>query len=197
MARKPSSRGGATLSELARLGFAELESAKTGLEAFSADVVQHFSVCADPDQALRYLIQLQERSPEHVAHILEVSDAAARLIRLLGASAGLGDFFRRRPDELAFLEKPLARLPTVEEMRSNLIAAVRESLATEENADHAVVELRVRYRRILARIAAFDLEQDDQVAGVDAVASCLADLAAAAIDAALVYAIHKIGRAHV
>lgn len=190
MARKPSSRGGATLSELARLGFAELESAKTGLEAFSADVVQHFSVCADPDQALRYLIQLQERSPEHVAHILEVSDAAARLIRLLGASAGLGDFFRRRPDELAFLEKPLARLPTVEEMRSNLIAAVRESLATEENADHAVVELRVRYRRILARIAAFDLEQDDQVAGVDAVASCLADLAAAAIDAALVYAIH-------
>lgn len=190
MARKPSSRGEATLSELARLGFAELESAKTGLEAFSSDVVPHFSVCADPDQALRYLIQLHERSPERVARIVDVPDAAVRLFRLLGASAGLGDFFRRRPDELAFLDKPFARLPTVEEMRSDLVSAVRESLATEENSDHAVVELRVRYRRILARIAVFDLEQNDQVAGVDAVASCLADLAAAAIDAALVYAIH-------
>lgn len=190
MARKQSSRGEATLSELARLGFAELASAKTGLGAFSPDIIPHFRECADPDQALRYLIPLQERSPQRVAHILDLPDASARLIRLLGASAGLGDFFRRRPDELEWLEVPLTRLPTVEEMRSDLTSAVRESLATDENADHAVVALRVRYRRILARIAAFDLEQDDQVAGVDAIASCLANLAAAAIDAALAHAIH-------
>ncbi|MCC6270241.1 MAG: bifunctional [glutamine synthetase] adenylyltransferase/[glutamine synthetase]-adenylyl-L-tyrosine phosphorylase [Microbacteriaceae bacterium] len=190
MARTQSSQGEATLSELARLGFAELESARTGLGAFSPGIVPHFSECADPDQALRYLIQLQERSAQRVAHILEVPDAAARLIRLLGASAGLGDFFRRRPDELAFLVKPLARLPSVEEMRSDLTGAVREAHATDKNTDHAIVELRVRYRRILARIAAFDLEQDDQVAGVDGIASCLADLASAAIDAALVHAIH-------
>lgn len=188
MARSQPSKGGATLSELARLGFAELENAKTGLEAFSPDIVQYFRVCADPDQALRFLVQLQERSPKHVAHIVALPDAAVRLIRLLGASAGLGDFFRRRPVELAALEEPLAHLPSVEDMRSDLAGVVREALASTGDGDHAVVELRVRYRRTLARIAAFDLEQADQVAGVDAIASCLADLAAAAIDAALLHA---------
>ena len=43
----------------------------------------------------------------------------------------------------------------------------------------------MRYRRILAQITAFDLEQRDPVAGIDAIADTLADLATAALDASL------------
>ena len=44
---------------------------------------------------------------------------------------------------------------------------------------------RIRYRRHLARIAAWDLEQPDQLAAVDSVGIALADLAGATLDAAL------------
>jgi glutamate-ammonia-ligase adenylyltransferase len=47
------------------------------------------------------------------------------------------------------------------------------------------VALRVRYRRHLARLAAWDLAQTDPLAAVDHVAAALADLAGAALDASL------------
>lgn len=186
MARSKAAGGRATLTELAKLGFAELASAKASLEDFSPDIVVHFSASADPDQALRYLAQIKERTPERLSAILDVPDAASRLIRLVGASAGLGDFFRRRPDELDCLATPLNELPTFDGMRAELRDAVQP--VDGHDFDRAVIELRVRYRRILARIAAFDLEQKDQLAGVDAVASSLADLAGAVIDVALTLA---------
>ncbi len=204
MGRSQAAGGRATLTELAKLGFAELATAKVSLEEFAPELVAHFSSCADPDQALRFLTQLKERSPEHLAAILDAPDAAARLIRLLGASAGLGDFFRRRPDELGCLAEPITRLPSFDEMRSELHNAVQlhsvvqlhnavqlhSAVQRQQGGDSgpSVVELRVGYRRILARIAAFDVEQEDQLAGVDAIASSLADLAGAAIDVALTVA---------
>lgn len=177
----------ATLTVLARLGFAELAAAKAELESFEPQVVTYFAGCADPDQALRYLGQLYERSPERLTQLLANPDSAARLIRVLGASAGLGDFFRRRPEEVVCLADALDELPTMDAMRADL-ARVVEDAAAGGSAEHAVIELRVRYRRILAQIAAFDLDQGDQLAGIDAVSACLADLAGAVIDVALALA---------
>ncbi len=192
MARSPASRGVATLTELAQLGFAELAVAKSALEDFDEAIVSHFSGCADPDQALRFLGQLKERAPQQLLAVLETPDAAARLVRVLGASSGLGDFFRRRPDELLCLAEPLAGLPSFEAMRAELREAVTGDAAGRaaagERAESAIVTLRVRYRRILARIAAFDLEQEDQLSGVDAIAAALADLAGATVDVALALA---------
>lgn len=187
MARS-SSRDRAALSQLARLGFAELAAAKTRLESFDPETVAHFSACADPDQALQFLVQLRERAPEQLADAMSTPEASRRLIQVLGASAGLGDFFRRRPDELTCLVEPLEVLPGVEEIREELTGAMREAQSTGGSDDRAVVALRVRYRRILAQIAAFDLAQEDQLSGVDVIAECLADLAGAALDAALAHA---------
>ncbi len=185
MARSKPLEGKATLSELARLGFAELAIAKLRLEEFTPEMIPHFAACADPDQALRFLSQLRERAPELIAQALSVPDAASRLIRVLGASAGVGDFFRRRPEQLDCLANPLTALPSFEAIRAELGTAVDEALSTGDDNEHAVVALRVRYRRILARIAAFDLEQEDQLGGVGAIAECLADLAGATLDVAL------------
>ncbi|MEO7349934.1 MAG: bifunctional glutamine-synthetase adenylyltransferase/deadenyltransferase, partial [Terrimesophilobacter sp.] len=192
MARSQAAGGRATLTELAKLGFAELSTAKVHLEEFEPEIVAHFRLCADPDQALRFLSQLRERSPEPLATMLTEPDTAARLIRVLGASSGLGDFFRRRPEALECLAEPLTELPSFDQMRAELRGTVQlrgaAQQSTSDDSSPAILELRVGYRRILARIAAFDLEQSDQLAGVDAIASSLADLAGAAIDVALTLA---------
>jgi glutamate-ammonia-ligase adenylyltransferase len=183
MARPETSRERTSLTELARLGFAELGVAGGRLAGFDEGLVPLFALAADPDQALQYLMRLREQSPRELERALSDPDAAARLIRVLGASAGLGEFLRRRPGELSAFAAPLEKLPTPEELRHELLAAV-ESLA----GDDAVIALRVRYRRILARVAAFDLEQEDPLDGIEAVAGALADLAAAALDASLAIA---------
>ncbi|MBX3092281.1 MAG: bifunctional [glutamine synthetase] adenylyltransferase/[glutamine synthetase]-adenylyl-L-tyrosine phosphorylase [Cryobacterium sp.] len=188
MARSDSSRGPATLSELARLGFAELASAKARLEGLPPGIVSHFVGCADPDQALRFLGQLREREPEILEERLADPESATRLVRVLGASAGLGDFFRRRPEQLSALDEPFTVLPSMNEMRGDLEDVVNRATASGANDDLAVVEFRVRYRRVLARIASFDLEQADPWEGVDSVAACLADLAGATLDVAVAHA---------
>lgn len=173
MARSQSSRGRAGLTELARLGFADLAIARDRLQEFGPELVDHFSACANPDQALRFLEQLKERAPGAVAAVLAEASAAARLIRLLGASAGFGDFFRRRPEEITQLTA-MSVLPSLGELKAQLREGASDTAA-----------LRVRYRRILARIAAFDLRQDDQLHGVEMIAGGLADLASATLDVAL------------
>lgn len=188
MARSKSSDGRASLTELARLGFAELATARAKLTAFDPSLVELFAASANPDQALNYLVHLRDQAPEHLTRALSTPDSAQRLIRVLGASAGLGEFFRRRPAELESLAEPLTGLPPIDTMRSSLQSAIDDVAGTED----AIVALRVRYRSILARIAAFDLEQIDQLSGVEAIAGCLSDLAAAVIDAAL-----ELARRHV
>lgn len=188
MARSQPARGRVSLTELARVGFAELQVAKSRLDDFGPDVVPHFSACADPDQALRYLGQLRERAPKELSLVMGDPQAAARLIRLLGSSSGLGDFFRRRPEELIHLSQLFEELPSLNEIREELTLALGTHDPSDRGADHAVVDLRVRYRRILSRIAAFDLEQNDPIAGVGRIGACLADLAGATLDIALGHA---------
>jgi glutamate-ammonia-ligase adenylyltransferase len=173
-----------TLTELARLGFAELRVANERLQALAAPhLVEHFANAADPDQALRLLVALREQSPREVKALLSSEQSARRLITVLGVSSGLGEFFERRPSELAALREPIPAPPTAEEYDADLLASV-EGLSGEA----AWVALRVRYRRHLAQLTAWDLVQNDPLAAVSIVAAALADLAGAALDASLAVA---------
>jgi glutamate-ammonia-ligase adenylyltransferase len=165
-----------TRTELARLGFADLTRSRELLDEVDPAIVPAFAVAADPDQALGLLARLGDAA----APLLADPDAAARLIRLLGASSGLGEFFVRHPEHLDALAEPLTGLPGPDELSQDLLASVAGA-----QGEAGWGALRVRYRRHLARIAAWDLEQADPLDAVDKVAAALADLAGAALDASL------------
>jgi glutamate-ammonia-ligase adenylyltransferase len=177
-----------TLTELARLGFAELSTASALLEETDGlpvdeSVLPLFATCANPDQALRILVALHRQASSEIHALLASPSAAARLLRVLGASSGFGEFFQRHPEELSALASGTPRPLSLAEYREEMTAAALAQLAHGEDA--AWGALRVRYRRHLVRLTSFDLEQTDPVAGIDTVAVALADLAAAALDASL------------
>jgi glutamate-ammonia-ligase adenylyltransferase len=169
-----------TLTELAKLGFTELGTSRDLLVDFPDELVSQFATAADADQALALLGELREHAPRQLSTLLESPDASGRLVRILGASRGLGEFFLRRPSELDALAEPLAALPGPDELRESLL----ESVAGKTD-DAAWVALRVRYRRHLAQLAAWDLSSADPLAAVSSVTTVLSDLAGAALDASL------------
>ncbi|HEU0205345.1 MAG TPA: bifunctional [glutamine synthetase] adenylyltransferase/[glutamine synthetase]-adenylyl-L-tyrosine phosphorylase [Pseudolysinimonas sp.] len=176
-------RATTTLTELARLGFADLDAAGAGLPAVPSDRVELFALVADPDQALRLLRGLIESAPDDVAPLLADHDASLRLLRVLGASSGLGDFLAHHPEQLRVLRAPLRGPADEAAFRATLLEAV-DGLGGEAGWN----AMRVAYRREFLALAAWDLEQPDGISVVDQVAACLADLAAAALDAALALA---------
>ncbi|TFD46013.1 bifunctional [glutamine synthetase] adenylyltransferase/[glutamine synthetase]-adenylyl-L-tyrosine phosphorylase [Cryobacterium sp. TMT1-2-1] len=185
-----------TLTELARVGFVELGVVRDRLaEVLSlggpdgAELLPLLGSTASPDAALGALLALLRQAPGEVRALLEHPDATLRLLRVIGASSGLADFFLRHPDELGILAEARTSLPGLDELSADLLDSVgaRDGFATLVE-DAGWVALRVRYRRRLAELAAFDLEQEDPVAGVDGVARTLADLAAAALEASLAVA---------
>ncbi len=175
-------RSASTLTELARLGFSDLTASRDALGGFET-LLDAFGAAADPDRALRQLVRLQEQHPDALRAVLADDDWAARVVRVLGASEGLGEFLRRRPAELAALRKPLRQLPRPDALQRDL-ATVAEGLAAEQ----AVVAVRVRYRHWLTRVAAWDLEHADALEAQPAVSATLADLAGATLDACLLIA---------
>ncbi|WP_309620620.1 bifunctional [glutamine synthetase] adenylyltransferase/[glutamine synthetase]-adenylyl-L-tyrosine phosphorylase, partial [Salinibacterium sp.] len=142
---------------------------------------------ADPDQALRLLVSLRETAPAEVQSLLDDTDAAGRLIQILGASSGLGEFFARRPAQLDALHTVLTAPPASAEYNSDMLEVVAGL-----DGDAAWVALRVRYRRHLAQLAAWDLCQPDPLAAVDRVAAALADLAGSTLDAAITVARREV-----
>ncbi|MBX9470944.1 bifunctional [glutamine synthetase] adenylyltransferase/[glutamine synthetase]-adenylyl-L-tyrosine phosphorylase [Microcella sp.] len=172
-----------TLTELARLGFSELSAARDALDGFEP-LLDAFGTAADPDRALRQLGRLREQHPDALSAPLADNDWAARVVRVLGASEGLGEFLRRRPDELAALREPLDELPTHADLHRDLLATV----AAVDDPDRAITAMRVRYQRWLVRIAAWDLEHPDPLEAQPLVSAALADLAGATLDASLVVA---------
>ncbi|MEO6532026.1 MAG: bifunctional [glutamine synthetase] adenylyltransferase/[glutamine synthetase]-adenylyl-L-tyrosine phosphorylase [Pseudolysinimonas sp.] len=176
-------RATTTLTELARLGFADLDAAGAGLVGVPHERVALFALVADPDQALRLLRGLTEAAPDAVEPLLADADASLRLLRVLGASSGLGDFLAHHPEQLSVLRAPLRGPGEAAALRTTLLASI-DGLGGEAGWN----AMRVAYRRELLALAAWDLEQPDGIAVVDRVAASLADLAAAALDAALALA---------
>lgn len=196
-------RDQATLTELARLGFAALSSVRTQLDELVEavpldvdDVLPAFASAADPDQALRSLLGLARSHPDAVGAVLGDDAQRVPLIRLLGASVGLADFFSRHPAELrAFAEWP-GGLPSREELVADLLDSVGAVDGFAAGAeDEGYTRLRVRYRRWLARIAAHDLAAEDPRDVFDAVAVALSDAAAAALEAAISVARSQVSTA--
>lgn len=182
-----------SLTALARAGFTELSAAAPLLaeaEHLSGiDTSALFAEAADPDAALRELVDLLRIDSTLVRQLLAIPDASSRLIRVLGASAGLAEFFSRHPGELTVLAEGRAELPRLPELAADLLEASRvDEVTPNAEPDDAWNRLRVRYRRRLAEIAAWDLEQQDAAAGLPLVACALAELAAAALDASLAIA---------
>ena len=128
-------RAATALSDLARLGFAELGTARERLDRLVeatpslASAVASFARSPDPDQALLHLERLLERSPDGVASLLEAG-AGERLLRLLGSSSGLAEFLARRPAELGLLLQPapapLSRDDYVADLESRVAGLVDE-----------------------------------------------------------------------
>ena len=172
-----------TLTELARLGFADLGAARDALEAMPDAVATMFALAADPDQALRLAGVLRAAAPQAMDAILKDLAATERLIRVLGASSGLASFLERHPEHLAVFRAPLGAPADADVVGAVLLAAV-----DGVEGEAAWNALRTAYRAELVRLAAWDLEQPDGSAIVDRVAAGLADLAGAALDASLALA---------
>ncbi|QNE33975.1 bifunctional [glutamine synthetase] adenylyltransferase/[glutamine synthetase]-adenylyl-L-tyrosine phosphorylase [Leifsonia shinshuensis] len=185
-----------SLTTLARAGFVGLSSVRGELDELVEltgfdvdDLLPALSAAADPDTALALALRLLRHAPVQTARYVPSRNDARRVFRVIGASEGAAEFFLRQPAELSALDYPITALPTADELRADLLDAVGavDGVAALED-DAARTALRVRYRRRLVQLASFDLEQDDPVAGLDAVAAALSDLAAAALEASLAVA---------
>ena len=182
-----------SLSALARLGFVELTSASadltelaelTGLERV---VLAEGMIAADPDAAVRGLVNVARRDAAQVTAVL--SDPAAREAawRLLGASRALGAFFERHPSHLSADVLLRTDLPDAAELTARMLAAVGADGGFARAAD-PIRALRVEYRCCLSEIAAADLGADSATSAIADVSAALADAAAAALEAAIAVA---------
>jgi [glutamine synthetase] adenylyltransferase / [glutamine synthetase]-adenylyl-L-tyrosine phosphorylase len=200
---------------LIRLGLQDLERSKRlfssprieplvlGVEA-DADLLGDLGSVADPDQALLLLVRILEACDERqwrrlVAALQADADLRRRLIDVIGMSEALGDFLARHPDEWEVLAdaEALTVAPSVRDARDQLLRAVgaqpEDPSPVAESADEACLDrLRIAYRRLLLGIAARDLSG---LAGMDMVATWLADLADCVLEAALAVARAGVGEA--
>ena len=168
------------------LGFGELKGVE--LEPLLGQLEQ--TGC--PDAAVRCLVRLIEAEPRAAARLKDPQQAQT-LIRLLGCSEALGGFLESHPQHLDLLDGPLDPEPeeiSADELRSSLLRSVgadpeADTPVAQSVGDDGAAALRVEYRRQLIRIALGDLGAADPVDHLPAVGRQLADLAAAAIEAAL------------
>jgi len=185
-----------SLTPLARVGFSRLGDAEQLLDELTEltgipreEVLERAATAADPDEALHAVTKLARRDDQAVRRAHRHSGAWQALWALLGASTGLGEFFARHPAEIDELVHAGRRLPTEEELHASLLEAVGavDGFAAD-GGEAAWVALRVRYRRMLARIAAYDLLSPSPVDEIAAVSARLADAAGAALEASLAVA---------
>ncbi|GAA1467650.1 bifunctional [glutamine synthetase] adenylyltransferase/[glutamine synthetase]-adenylyl-L-tyrosine phosphorylase [Microbacterium thalassium] len=191
-----------SLTRLARLGFSRLAEADGLLTELSdatgvgRDMLcEHSPTAADPDAALIALERIVRRDPRALAPLGSDDDAWRALWALLGASTGFADFYVRHPEEIADIVVRGRYLPTGDELRETLLEAVDdEDGFAADGGEASWIALRVRYRRMLARIAAYDLLEPSAVDALPAVAAALADAAAAALEASLSVARTRVTR---
>jgi [glutamine synthetase] adenylyltransferase / [glutamine synthetase]-adenylyl-L-tyrosine phosphorylase len=198
----------ATLTgRLAGLGFADtaragqLLTAELGLDPLGADagLADALAAASDPDLALAGLATLlgtesaggqpaggqpaagQPGQSSLLAGLAADDGLRSRLLAVLGASPVLGEQLRRHPGDWRLLGSgDGSRSPEAGELRRELAAA-----ATTGPERARPDQLRAAYRRRVLLLAARDLTG---AASLDEVMAELADLAAAALDAALAIA---------
>ncbi len=202
-----SSRGpGSIPVAIARLGFDDparahallQDPAVAGLIRSREHIEEHGLAAAlasvsDPDGALLGLVRFMEVATRRPELRGPVTDALAdpgpardRFLAVLGNSAALGDHLCAHPHHWQAVTE--ATRLTVEQRAERLVGAVSEPGETP-----AVDVLRTAYREQLLSIAALDLTAPDPVETLPETAGALADLAQAALEAALVIARAEVG----
>ena len=196
---------------LLRAGFADLTRSSSLWEdaAFRAvlpaepdGVLDALGACADPDLALLQLVRLAGTTAAPALADVLASDGRARtrLLAVLGASEALGDEVIRRPDLLGHIEEAgVGTDPAA--VRAELLRAVGADPEADapvagrepgewpdDGARTATDALRRAYRARLLHLAADDLTAAEPLSTLPSVAASLADLAAAALEAALAVA---------
>ena len=189
------------VGRLARMGFADAHRAQLLVtedlaldpDGADADLLTALAAAADPDLALNAMARMSFDAELRGA-LRDDPGLRTRLTAVLGASVALGEHLARHPDDWHVLrgENALRRL-SVAELRATLLeatgaeAADPEPVARLEEAGGGdpATALRAAYRRHLVHLAARDLTG---VITLDEVAAELADLAAAALEAALAIA---------
>lgn len=187
----PRGRPALSLGQFARAGFQELGESRDALTGLARvvdrpveDLLEAFARAADPDAALARIGALADRHPALLAGLGEAE--WRRLTLLVGASPALGDFFLRRHERLPEVLARGGRLPSDDESRAELLAAV-----SGLDAAAGAVALRVRYRELLAETMLFDLEcsaSGEAPEAFAAVSAALSGLAVAALEAGLAVA---------
>ena len=193
-------RGATLAGQLAALGFADTGRAQLLIEedlrldlAADAQLLEALGRAADPDLAVASLARLRAGG-ELRAALRSDPGLRDRLTSVLGASAALGDHLARHPSDWRVLAGPGAlRRPDAAELRGLMLAAVgagpdqREPAARPagHGGGDPATALRAAYRRQLLHLAGRDLTGAQPL---DDVMAELADLAAAALEAALAIA---------
>jgi glutamate-ammonia-ligase adenylyltransferase len=169
-------------------------------EVFADGLPDALSQVADPDLALLGLVRLMESlgkadedegdSGELIAAVRHASVGRDRLLAVLGASSALGDHLVTHPGHWRSVTE--ATRQSAKQRRDEMLGAVSAALtAGAMPADDA---LRVAYRSQLLGIAALDLTAQKVLEELPHTAAALADLAAAALEAALVIARAEVGQ---
>ncbi|MDO5662802.1 MAG: bifunctional [glutamine synthetase] adenylyltransferase/[glutamine synthetase]-adenylyl-L-tyrosine phosphorylase, partial [Brachybacterium sp.] len=214
-AQQTTDRGGGassapTAGKLARMGFSDTKRAVRFLEEeplarLPEDAIRAIGSGADGDEALLVLLRIAEAAaeaddtdlPAVLRRMLEEAGDAgtpgSRLVQLAGASVALGDFLARHPEKLASLED----LPQLDENVDQVRRHLLEAVGADPAADVPVAQLegreardalRIAYHERLVQIAAADVTGGDPTALEPQVSRALADLAGAALEAALAVA---------
>lgn len=179
-------------------GFTDLEKSSRFLQApeleglDEAALFTGFLQAADPDLALQSLVRLLDRVPELRELVEGGEEESEALFRLLGASEALAEFLMRHPEAADSLRAPLRAEPAevaADILRASLLESVKAGTGNAPVAGltgtEAYVALRARYRRHLLDLAVRDLGAASPTDVLPAVGRELADLAGAALEAAL------------
>ena len=186
------------MGRLARLGFSDADAARSWIAdagiAPDSPVLDACAAAADPDLALGGLARLLAALPadhrDDLRNTLDADDGLReRLTAVLGASAALGDHLERHPaDWRVLLGRDALRAPEPAQLRTALLYAVgADPYASVPVGDAAGGPARLHhaYRARVLHLAGRDLAG---ISGFADVAAELADLAAAAVEAALALA---------
>lgn len=180
-------------------GFSDLEKGERFLAARELEGLDEdrlfagLQMAASPDTALQSLVRLIEKHPALRELAGSDPETSEPLYRVLGASEALGEFLIRHPEHLSAFEvrpspEPLPADP--QELRASLLQSVgadpraARPVAAATGTD-AYAALRTAYRRGIVDLAVKDLCAADPLDFMPAVGGELADLAGAAIEAAL------------
>ncbi|MDO5502787.1 MAG: bifunctional [glutamine synthetase] adenylyltransferase/[glutamine synthetase]-adenylyl-L-tyrosine phosphorylase [Actinomycetia bacterium] len=217
MSESATPRGGSLNAAIARLGFEEptrvlrllsdgaVADLITTTERVEPDgLAESLSRTVDPDAAALGVVRFMEvvakdeqRYAAVIAALSSPGPARERLFGVLGASSALTDHLVAHPEQWTAVTEATDR--SAQERRDRLVVAVQEAIdaratsASPDDEADPIDVLRIAYREQLLGIAALDATAPDPTERFEITSGALADLAAAALEAALVTARAHLG----